>query len=419
MSQLKERLTKITERPMVAHLLRANKRFGERLGNQFGAAITYFSVLAIVPIIMLGFSALGFILVTAAPQLLDEVLGQVNSALSGFDKSTRESINNMIETALRNYKAIGIVGGVSALYSGAGWMGNLKNAVRAQWRESFDVQVKKQNFILNVVSNIIILIGMLILVAITFALASVSTSLSDNIIGWLGLDSVGWLHPVLQLVPIVISIGAGWLIFMFLYLVLPETREPWHAVRRGALIGAIGLGILQYLTSFLIGKFTGNPAAALFGPVIALMLFLNLFARLILFVAAWIGTAEHPAEPEYATEEEQANASAESPSRPESVDDERVPAGAHANGSGRPVSVGGVSVGHGVRSARGVNGAQGAGGSEDSRGPWSSTPGLIPEQLAARSVQAGTRVGYLIGAATGVGAGSALTRFLMRRRARG
>ncbi|HEY9292105.1 MAG TPA: YhjD/YihY/BrkB family envelope integrity protein, partial [Microlunatus sp.] len=267
----------------------------------------------------------------------------------------------------------------------AGWIGNLKDAVRAQWRESFDIQVKRENFVVRLISNIVILIAMLIMIAVTFGLASVSTSLSDTVIGWLGLDDIGWLHPVFQLVPILVSIGAGWVIFMFFYLVLPETREPAKAVRRGALIGAIGLGILQYLTSFLIGTFSGNPAAALFGPVIVLMLFLNLFARLILFVAAWIGTAEHPAEPEFVTGNEGAGLTDES--RSEATD-------------AAPVTAPPIPAG--ARTA-------------DGRGPWSSTPGLIPEQLAARSVRAGTRVGYLVGTATGIGAGSVLARLFMRR----
>jgi membrane protein len=102
-------------------------------------------------------------------------------------------------------------------------------------------------------------------------------------------------HDVLHLLPIVFSVGAGWVLFVYLYTVLPETREPWPVIRRGALLGAVGLAILQYLASFLFGLFSHNAAAALFGPVIVLMLFFNLFAQLILFVAAWIATARQEA----------------------------------------------------------------------------------------------------------------------------
>ncbi|SUC38916.1 Inner membrane protein yhjD [Proteus mirabilis] len=37
----------VTNIPFIAHLIRAAERFTDRMGNQFGAAITYFSFLSI------------------------------------------------------------------------------------------------------------------------------------------------------------------------------------------------------------------------------------------------------------------------------------------------------------------------------------------------------------------------------------
>lgn len=388
--RFKQWLTALHDRPSIAHLLRANQRFSGRLGNQFGAAITYFSVLAIVPIIMFAFSVVGFVLVTLAPHLMQPTLDTITDALGGLQKDTRDSIASVIENALQHYAAIGVIGAISALYSGAGWMGNLKDAVRAQWRPSFDMVIKRENFLVKTIGNLISLLGLLIMLAVTFGVASISTSLSGHILHWLGLADVGWLSTLLKIVPVLVSIGAGWLIFTYLYVVLPETRESWRAIRRGALMGAIGLGILEYLTSFLIGKFAGNPAAALFGPVIALMLFFNLFARLILFVAAWIGTADHPAEPDFVD--------ADAPPASH-TDNERHAADMPAAG-GRP------------------GGERPDTGGADPRGPWTATPGLVPVPVAARSVRVGARAGYLVGAATGIGAGSALARLIMKARRR-
>ena len=405
MTAFKQWLAKIMEAPPIAHLMRANKRFGGRLGNQFGAAITYFSVLAIVPIIMFAFSVLGFVLVTAAPQLMQPTLATITDAMSGLDEGTRKSIKSVVENALQHYAAIGIIGAISALYSGAGWMGNLKDAVRAQWRPSFDMVIKRENFVVKTLTNLVSLLGLLIMLAVTFAVASVSTSLSGHIVSWLGLVHISWLSPVLKIIPVLVSIGAGWLIFMYLYVVLPETREPWKAVRRGALIGAVGLGVLEYLTSFLIGKFASNPAAALFGPVIALMLFFNLFARLILFVAAWIGTADHPAEPEFVDGEPVPDASRS---------DDRATADQQSHDHGAKVGAGHVSdAGTGAGPDSSPEGDDG-----DPRGPWTKTPGLVPVPVAARSVRVGTRAGYLVGAATGIGAGSVLAQLIMKLRRR-
>lgn len=381
-------LKSLKEKPGIAHLLRANERFGGRLGDQFGAAITYFSVLAMVPIIMFAFSITGFILVELRPELLDVVEGKISEAIGGGGST--EQIMGVISNALRNYRAIGLVGLLSAMYSGAGWAGNLKNAVRAQWREEFDLQITKENFFVKTLKNLAILVGLLIAIAITFGVASVSTSLSGTIVSSLGLDDLTWLKPLLQFVPLLVSVGAGWLLFMYLYLVLPETRAPWSAVRRGALIGAVGLAVLQYLTSFLIGKFAGNPAAALFGPVIALMLFFNLFARLILFVAAWISTADSPA---FVAQER----------------DRRKQQKAYAKGKGpkpQPVDAGPAPA---------------LPGAEPEATTAAAYPDTVPQKVAVRSVRAGMGAGYVTGAATGVGIGAAiaaLAAWINRRRGR-
>lgn len=44
----------------------------------------------------------------------------------------------------------------------------------------------------------------------------------------------------------------------------------------------------------LVNLFSGNKAAGVFGSIIAIMLTLNVFARIVLFIAAWIGTAKPP-----------------------------------------------------------------------------------------------------------------------------
>jgi membrane protein len=232
-------------------------------------------------------------------------------------------------------------------------MGHLKNAVRTQWRPGFDLRPEKINIVVKTLGNLVLLFGLLAGIAVTFGLSSLSTSFANTVVDWLGLGDQPWIAPLLRVSSIVISIGAGWLIFMYLYTVLPETREPWSVVRRGALLGSIALVALQFVASFLISAFQGNPAAAIFGPVIVLMLFFNIFAQLVLFVAAWIATAQHEAVP-LAPEESR-------PSEPQPPPQQQEEA-----------------------------------------------PNVVPTAMAARSVRVGIGAGYVSGAATGVGLGAAL-----------
>jgi membrane protein len=356
MVAIPESIKRFEQRPWIAHMIRTVERYVSRLGSQFAAATTYFSVLAIVPIMMVAFSITGFVLTVVQPGLLDDVAAVVADVLGNADPATREKILKLVNEALSSFWTIGIVGLVVALYTGAKWMGHLKNAVRTQWRPGFDLRPQKINIVLKTLGNLLILAGFMVGMAVSFGLASLSTSFANTVVSWLGLSDQ--LAPLLRISSIAFSIGAGWLIFMYLYTVLPETREPWRVVRRGALLGSIALVALQFVAGFLISAFQGNLAASVFGPVIVLMLFFNIFAQLTLFVAAWIATAQHQAVP--VPPDEDRNAA----STPEPQETEH------------------------------------------------EVPNVVPEAVAVRSVRAGMGAGYVTGAATGVGLGAALAYVL-------
>jgi membrane protein len=349
-----ESIKRLEQRPWIAHIIRAVGRYTSRLGSQFAAATTYFWVLALVPILMVAFSITGFVLTVVYPDLLATVADAITDALGSADTATRDKILNVVNTALSQYWTIGIVGLVTGLYAGAKSMGHLKNAVRTLWRPGFDLRPQKINIVVWWLGNLLLLSGLLLGLAVTFGLSSLSTSLGGAVVRFLGLDDQAWTAPLLRISSVAFSIGAGWLIFMYLYTVLPETREPWRVVRRGALLGSIALVALQSLASLLISAFRGNAAAAIFGPVIVLMLFFNIFAQLILFIAAWIATAQHDAVPVLPEVETTAAPTPE----PEQTEDEE--------------------------------------------------PSVVPEAVAVRSVRVGMGAGYVTGAATGVGLGAAL-----------
>ena len=78
---------KIQRIPVIAHLIRAAERFNDRLGNQFGAAITYFSFLSMIPILMVAFAAAGFIL-GSHPTLLQDIFNKILIKLLCYNRSS-------------------------------------------------------------------------------------------------------------------------------------------------------------------------------------------------------------------------------------------------------------------------------------------------------------------------------------------
>src|SRR5699024_5065654 len=151
--------------------MRAVTRFGQRLGNQFGAAITYFLVLAVMPIAMVSLACLGFVLDVARPDLLPMATEQIKAFTAG-----NSSLTTQLESYHLERQAGGILGIHAGIDTGQGFIGNLGAAVRAQLHEHFDDVVEKA-FVKKILGNIGTLIGVIVGLLLTVALAVVGTGL--------------------------------------------------------------------------------------------------------------------------------------------------------------------------------------------------------------------------------------------------
>lgn len=286
-------LATLLAKKWVQHLKRAAGRFGERLGSQFAAAITYFSFLALVPIIMVGFSVAGFVL-SSQPDLLNKLQAQVAKQVPG---SLGPTISDALNSAVGARFSVGIIGLVLALYSGIGWMGNVRQAVQAQWRPDFDEdqEIANTSFLKNLWTNLWMLAGLGLALVVSLALSSIGNAFATEILKLLGVSDVGWLKPVVSVVAILLAIAADVLIFMWVYSMLPpkNMKGTRKALVRGSLIAAVGFEVLKFaLTNILPRALSGGASGKVFGPIIGLLAFFNLVATLVLFVAAWISTAE-------------------------------------------------------------------------------------------------------------------------------
>ena len=291
----RSRIERILTIGWIAHIQRAVQRYNGRFGYQFGAGVAYFSVLAIVPVIMVAFSILGFFLVELRPDLVNTVADLATAQFRGVDPDTIATVEAGIISLLQNYTSIGVVGLIAGLYAGATWMGHLRNAIDAQWRSDFDAEREIIPYPIKVAVNLVRMAGLLVAVGITFGLATVSTNVAQQVASWLGFGDSWVTSAVLRVLAPALSLVAGWLTFCYIYIVVPRQRESWRHIWIGAIFGALGLFILQYGTALIINVLSGNTAAAVFGPVIVVMLFFNLFAQLILIIAAWIATWDEPA----------------------------------------------------------------------------------------------------------------------------
>ena len=300
-SRLVER---IKARPGIAHLLRATERFNDRLGSQFGAAITYFSFLSLIPILMVSFAAVGFVL-ASNPDLLTELINRIVGSIS--DPTLASTLKNTVNTAIQQRTTVGLTGLALALYSGISWMGNLREAIRAQSRDVWERNPQDQEKIyFRYTRDFVSLSGLVVALIITLTLTSIAGSAQATIVRALGLEGIEWLRPVMTLIALSISIFANYLLFLWIFWMLPRHKPKKKALLRGTLLAAIGFEVIKFVMTMTLPQVAKSPSGAAFGSVIGLMAFFYFFARLTLFCAAWIATAQYKEDKTLPTAEQSA-----------------------------------------------------------------------------------------------------------------
>ena len=86
---------------------------------------------------------------------------------------------------------------------------------------------------------------------------------------------------------VILGGAADMLLFFAIFTLLVRPQLPQRSLWAGALLGAIGAGLLKWLSSFLIGFTKDQPAFQAFGIALILLVWINYFSRVVLYAAAW------------------------------------------------------------------------------------------------------------------------------------
>jgi membrane protein len=271
------------KRPWLDHLVRAGESYTERYGNHYAAAITYFSVLSLVPLLMIAFAIAGFVL-AGNTALLNEMRDGITDAVpSGLNTL----INNVIDGAIKSRSTVGVFGLLAALYSGLGWMSNLRDALTAQW----GLENKPKPFLSTMAKDLLALFGLGLALAVSFGLSAVGGGLGSGLLDLVGLEDDAWAVFLLRVSTIVLSLAANWLVFLWVLSRLPRERVSAKSAMRGAVAAALGFEVLKQVFAIYLTSVAASPAGSLFGPIIGLLLFANFVSRFLLFITAWTATA--------------------------------------------------------------------------------------------------------------------------------
>lgn len=263
----------------VARVARAWDRMSRRNGGQFAAAISYFIFLAIFPLLLLAVSIASFVL-SSHPEALHNLLTNITENIPG---TVGAEIANAVDTFIRNRTKVGLIGLIGLLFTGLGFVGNLRAAVEAMWGRTGI----KHNYFLRHLSNLVVLIGLGLAALISIGLTIVTSSLTEQVLRALSLDDVGGVHYAVKVIGTAVAVIGDTVIFFWLLVRLPGVRVPFAVGLRGALLAAVGFEILKVVGTYTIAHTSRSLSAGPFAGIIALLVWLQLVSRLILFSASW------------------------------------------------------------------------------------------------------------------------------------
>ncbi len=341
---------------------RAWQRYGQARGNVLAGGVTYFSFLSIFPLLALGFTIFGLVL-RGQPELLNQMRDSIGGALPGFIDDG--SGNGLIELGLPEGSTLattGIAGVVGLLLGGLGWLGAIRDGVRA----IFGVQGSPGNVVLTKLRDLITLALLGAAVLVSAAVSGFAAGAASWVGGLVGLGDQGWL---VTLVGLLVQALLNTLVVGLLLRVLSAVDLPWVGLRQGAVVGGVAITFIQTFASLLIRGTVGNPVFGSIALVVGLLVFLNFIARALLISAAWAANDLAPDPTATASDRGQLAAPA-SDVRPTPTYESRVDAGLPTFGTrtadrtslaagavlGATAAVGLRLVGNGIRSIRGFAG---------------------------------------------------------------
>ncbi len=268
----------LVARLMETHVWRSYERLDRVHWARLAAAITFISFLALFPLIAVGAAV-------AAALLSDEQVDTIKEKLADQVPGISDQLG--IDGLIANAGTVGLVAGALLLFTGVGWVGSMRECLRAVWELD---EVQEANPVVAKVKDAVLLVG---LGGAALATLAVST-IGSTAVGWtadlIGIPEHGAGGILLRVAALAVAVVADFLLLLYLLTLLPGVEPPRRRLVVAALLGAVGFELLKLLLGSYMREVAGKSMYGAFGVPIALLLWINFTAKLLLFCAAWTAT---------------------------------------------------------------------------------------------------------------------------------
>ncbi|MYR61265.1 YihY/virulence factor BrkB family protein, partial [Streptomyces sp. SID625] len=264
-------------RLMQTHAWRSYERLDRVKWTRLAAAMTFVSFIALFPLLTLAAAIGAATLSTRQQHTMESKIAQQFPGLG-------DQLH--ITSLAQNAGTVGIIAGAALLFTGMGWVGQMRDCLRAVW----ELPDPEKNPVVSKVQDAGILVGFGGAVLITLAVSTVASAA----VGWtsraVGLGEDGAGSVVLRVIAFAVAVLADFLVLLYVLTLLPGVEPPRHRLVVAALLGAVGFELLKLLLSGYIQGVAAKSMYGAFGVPVALLLWINFTAKLVLYCSAWTAT---------------------------------------------------------------------------------------------------------------------------------
>lgn len=289
----------LVSRLMETHAYRSYETLVRVHWARLAAAITFISFLALFPLIAVG-AAIGAALLS--DKQLDKIEDKIADQVPGI--SDQLGIDNLVAHA----GTVGLVAGALLLFTGVGWVGSMRDCLRAVWDKD---DLDEGNPVMRKLKDAGVLFGLGGAALVTLAISSVGSVAVGWVADLLNIPENGAGGVLLRIAALLVAVVADFLLLLYLLTLLPGVEPPRRRLLVAALVGAVGFELLKLLLGSYMRGVASKSMYGAFGVPIALLLWINFTAKLLLFCAAWTATPSKADTPAADADEEPAPAGRE------------------------------------------------------------------------------------------------------------
>lgn len=253
-------------------------------GPLLASGMSYQAFFALFAALFVAFSVAGFV-IKGNTQLQAALTTQLNALIPNLIGPT--GVIKNLDSVLSS-TALGLTGLISlvgVLLTAIGFLGTLRTAIRIM----FALPGPTTNPVVLKLKDLGLAIALGALVLLSAAVSVLTTTAITVVFDVLGLTGNRSFTSFAGAgIGFVISAAIFTVILAAAFRILSGIPVPRGRLWAGAVIGGVGLAILQTLSGLLLHGASSNPLISSFGVVIGLFLYFNFLCQVVLLASSWI-----------------------------------------------------------------------------------------------------------------------------------